>query len=218
MICHETIAEIIRFQFLRCENYAAAPEINYPKAEFARNYRTEIAQIPCKLMVPKNNSKANCVMQSLRYGTQHQLSKTRCCNITVLRQMGLDKKQNMRKQDMWRLTKLKRCFRGFPSRGCKFKVEKAQFAAWKKGPENRKIEVKLRPPSVPPPWSTLWPSHVFVYWNKGKDPHPQDKIQHLDFTKHPRRFTTRPLPVHFATKMSAIRPFPFLSKDEIGPY
>ena len=23
-------------------------------------------------------------------------------------------------------------------------------------------------------------------WKKGKDPHPQDKIQHLDFTKDPR--------------------------------
>ena len=24
------------------------------------------------------------------------------------------------------------------------------------------------------------------FWKKGKDPHPQDKIQHLDFTKDPR--------------------------------
>ena len=24
------------------------------------------------------------------------------------------------------------------------------------------------------------------HWKKGKDPHPQDKIQHLDFTKDPR--------------------------------
>ena len=24
-----------------------------------------------------------------------------------------------------------------------------------------------------------------VFWRKGKDPHPQDKIQHLDFTKDP---------------------------------
>ena len=27
-----------------------------------------------------------------------------------------------------------------------------------------------------------------IYWKKGKDPHPQDKIQHLDFTKDPRPF------------------------------
>ena len=33
--------------------------------------------------------------------------------------------------------------------GASFKVEKAHFAAWKKGPENRKNEVKL-PPSVSP--------------------------------------------------------------------
>ena len=25
-----------------------------------------------------------------------------------------------------------------------------------------------------------------LFWKKGKDPHPQDKIQHLDFTKDPR--------------------------------
>ena len=33
----------------------------------------------------------------------------------------------------------------------------------------------------------------------------------------PGRFTTRPLPVDFATKMSVVRPFSVLSKDEIGP-
>ena len=27
---------------------------------------------------------------------------------------------------------------------------------------------------------------VSKHWKKGKDPHPQDKIQHLDFTKDPR--------------------------------
>ena len=53
-------------------------------------------------------------------------------------------------------------------------------------------------------------------WKKGKDPHPQDKIQHLDLTKDPGRFTTRPLPIHFTTKMSVVRPFSVLSKDEIG--
>ena len=51
----------------------------------------------------------------------------------------------------------------------------------------------------------------------GKDPHPQDKIQHLDFTKDPGRFTTRPLPVSSTTKTSVVRPFSVLSKDEIGP-
>ena len=29
-------------------------------------------------------------------------------------------------------------------------------------------------------------------WKKGKDPHPQDKIQHLDFTKDPRPLYTSP--------------------------
>ena len=27
---------------------------------------------------------------------------------------------------------------------------------------------------------------IFLSWKRGKDPHPQDKIQHLDFTKDPR--------------------------------
>ena len=46
----------------------------------------------------------------------------------------------------------KRCFRGFPSQGCKFnKVQKAHFAAWKKGPENcQKLKVKLCPPLYRP--------------------------------------------------------------------
>ena len=35
--------------------------------------------------------------------------------------------------------------------GASFKVAKAHSAAWKKGPENRKNEVKSRPPSVPAP-------------------------------------------------------------------
>ena len=34
--------------------------------------------------------------------------------------------------------------------GASFRVEKAHFAAWKKGPENSKNEVKLRPPLCRP--------------------------------------------------------------------
>ena len=50
-----------------------------------------------------------------------------------------------------------------------------------------------------------------------KTPHPQDTSQHLDLLRTPGRFTTRPLPVYFATKMSVVRPFSVLSEDEIGP-
>ena len=57
-----------------------------------------------------------------------------------------------------------------------------------------------------------------IFWKKGKDPHPQDKIQHLlTLLRTPGRFTTRPLPVYSATKMSVVRPFSVLTKDEIGP-
>ena len=60
----------------------------------------------------------------------------------------------------------KRCFRGLPSYhgGASFKVEKAHFAAQKKGPENRKNQIKLRPPSVPPP-ETLY---EFSKWRTDK--------------------------------------------------
>ena len=54
-----------------------------------------------------------------------------------------------------------------------------------------------------------------IGWKKGKDPHPQDKIQHLDFTKDPRPLYYKTPPVHFTTKMSVVRPFSVLSKDEI---
>ena len=54
-------------------------------------------------------------------------------------------------------------------------------------------------------------------WKQGKDPHPQDKIQHLDFTKDPRPLYYKTPPCAFTTKMSVVRPFSVLSKDEIGP-
>ena len=45
------------------------------------------------------------------------------------------------------------------------------------------------------------PSHRFERsskdWKKGKDPHPQDKIQHLDFTKDPR-------PLYYKTPLCAL--------------
>ena len=37
-------------------------------------------------------------------------------------------------------------------------------------------------------------------WKKGKDPHPQDKIQQLDFTKDPRPFYYKTLPCAFYHK------------------
>ena len=54
------------------------------------------------------------------------------------------------------------------------------------------------------------PSLCVFQQEEGKDPHPQDKIQ-------PGGFTTRPLPVHFTTKMSLVNPFSVFRKDEIGP-
>ena len=38
------------------------------------------------------------------------------------------------------------------------------------------------------------------FWKKGKGPHPQDKIQHLDFTKDPRPLYYKPPPCVFHHK------------------
>ena len=54
-------------------------------------------------------------------------------------------------------------------------------------------------------------------WKRGKDPHPQDKSQHLDLTKDPRPLYYKTPPCVFYHKMSVVRPFSVLSKDEIGP-
>ena len=59
--------------------------------------------------------------------------------------------------------------------------------------------------------------NVSSFWKKGKDPHPQDKIQHLVFSKDPRPLYYKTPPCAFYHKMSVVRPFSVLSKDEIGP-
>ena len=49
-----------------------------------------------------------------------------------------------------------------------------------------------------------------------KTPSPKTRFSIWTLLRTPGRFTTRPLPVHFTTKMSVVRPFSVLSKDEIG--
>ena len=49
-----------------------------------------------------------------------------------------------------------------------------------------------------------------VFWKKGKDPHPQDKIQHLDFTKDPR-------PLYYKTPPRAFYHKNVRSKAVFGP-
>ena len=46
------------------------------------------------------------------------------------------------------------------------------------------------------PSSQIQGARTAILWKKGKDPHPQDKIQHLDFTKDPR-------PCYYKTPPSA---------------
>ena len=75
----------------------------------------------------------------------------------------------------------------------------------------------------PCPFCNKWFwAHCFqwlaIYWKKGKDPDPKTRFSIWTLLRTPGRFTTRPLPVYFTTKMSVVRPFSVLSKDELGPY
>ena len=47
-------------------------------------------------------------------------------------------------------------------------------------------------------------------------PTPKTRFSMWTLLRTPGRFTTRPLPVHFTTKMSVVRPFSVLSKDELA--
>ena len=80
-----------------------------------------------------------------------------------------------------------------------------------------KHDFQMSRPKVAPPFEAFWLMWSRKIWKKGKDPHPQDKIQHLDFTKEPRPLYYKTPPCVFTTKMSVVRPFSVLSKDEIGP-
>ena len=61
------------------------------------------------------------------------------------------------------------------------------------------------------------PGETPKFGRRGQDPHPQDEIQHLDFTKDPRPLHYKTPPCAFYHKMSVVKPFSVLSKDEIGP-
>ena len=61
-----------------------------------------------------------------------------------------------------------------------------------------------------PPRAKFWLARDFggkcgetlanLVWKRGKDPHPQDKIQHLDFTKDPRQLYYKTPPCVFYHK------------------
>ena len=50
-----------------------------------------------------------------------------------------------------------------------------------------------------------------------KTPTPKTRFSICTLLRTPGRFTPRPLPVYFTTKMSVVRPFSVLSKHELGP-
>ena len=55
------------------------------------------------------------------------------------------------------------------------------------------------------------------FGRREKTPTPKTRLSIWTLLRTPGRFATRPLPVHFPTKMSVVRPFSVLSKDETGP-
>ena len=57
-------------------------------------------------------------------------------------------------------------------------------------------------------FTTFAPKNHF--WKKGKDPHPQDKSQHLDFTKDPR-------PLYYKTPPCAFYHKSVCSRAIFGP-
>ena len=61
-------------------------------------------------------------------------------------------------------------------------------------------------------------SHNWAFvGRREKTPTPKTRFSIWTLLRTAGRFTTRPFPVHFTTKMSVVRPFSVLSKDAIGP-
>ena len=56
-----------------------------------------------------------------------------------------------------------------------------------------------------------------IFRRREKTPTPKTRFSIWTLLRTPGHFTTRPLPVHFTTKMSVVRPFSVLSQDEVGP-
>ena len=65
--------------------------------------------------------------------------------------------------------------------------------------------------------SDILPKQITKIGRREKTPTPKTRFSTWTLLRTPGRFTTRPLLVHFTTKMSVVRPFSVLSKDEIGP-
>ena len=75
----------------------------------------------------------------------------------------------------------------------------------------RLVQTSHRSPSSPNRQSP----HTLCLGRREKTPPPKTRVSICTLLRTPG-FTTRPLPVHFTTKMSVVRPLSVLSKDEIG--
>ena len=62
------------------------------------------------------------------------------------------------------------------------------------------------------PFGLVGPNLSFLFGRREKTPTPKTRFSIWTLLRTPGRFTTRPFPVHFTTKMSVVRPFSALSK------
>ena len=111
-------------------------------------------------------------------------------DINMMRYRGLTKGRFPKKKSRW-------FWRMFP--GTKTGTRVRSDAAPERKPERgyvRQNHPKIR-------------NRPFI-WKKGKDPHPQDKIQHLDFTKAPR-------PIYYKTPPCVFYHKNVCSKAVFGP-
>ena len=70
-------------------------------------------------------------------------------------------------------------------------------------------------PTYPRPYRE-WEWRACILKEGKKTPTPKTRFSIWTLLRTPGRFTTRPLPVHFATKISVVRPISVLTKDEIS--
>ena len=92
--------------------------------------------------------------------------------------------------------------------------EKASEFGWACGVGACELTTTFLPSSRKRLQMKIW---RFYFGRREKTRTPKTRFGIWTLLSPPGRFTTRPLPVYFTTKISVVRPFSVLSKDEIGP-
>ena len=108
---------------------------------------------------------------------------------------------------------------GFVKKGPKCRKTRANASKRRQTRRNAKSK-NFTPFYAPPsrqPKVTRIPGNNSPSGIREKTPTPKTSFSIWSLLRTPGRFITRPLLVHFTTKMSVVRPFSVLRKDEIGP-